>query len=534
MSTDFPRARRPSELSLHEADEYVPSDEQDLGEPGGKDQRSPYERDRDKILYCRAFRRLKDVTQVARAGETYLHHDRLTHSLKVAQVGQRLSELLLSAYEDHDIPVNDYLDPNVVEAACLAHDLGHPPFGHLTEKLLDKKVREETSNDSDGGDDEGGEGDSSGGVESDPGASNQVIGYEGNAQSFRIVTNLVPSIEAHLGLDLTRATLNAIQKYPWERDADLNVDEKTDKKWGCYPTEQRYFDFARQPLDSKHERTLEAEIMDFADDLTYAIHDVDDFYRDGLIPFDKLLREAKELVELQEAEGLVEPGDSSAKEVNIDTAASQAEGTDLKAFEEYLIKKSDIDLQEGDAIRFFIELVLDGPNVTDHFFSPYDGTEEEQRALNQFVSAMIARYLEALQETAGDRDSVYLERSDEDSPPTLEINSKFRREIDILKQLTFYYVISNPTLAAQQRGEEQIINELFDVLYEEADPDGVYTSAIPVQYRERVDQIDDADDPLRARIVADMIAAMTEPQAITLHKRLVGRSPGSLQDEIMR
>lgn len=525
MSTDFPRARRPSDLSLHEADEYVPSDEQDLGEPERNDQRSSYERDRDKILYSRAFRRLKDVTQVARAGETYLHHDRLTHSLKVAQVGQRLSELLLVAYEEHDIPIKDYLDPNVVEAACLAHDLGHPPFGHLTEKLLDKKVREVTNDEGVDCDNERDEDNSSTGVQSGSEASNQVIGYEGNAQSFRIVTNLVPSSEEYLGLDLTRATLNAIQKYPWARDANLSKNEHTDEKWGYYPTERRYFDFARQPLDSKHERTLEAEIMDYADDLTYAIHDVDDFYRDGLIPLDKLLREA---------EGLVEPGDSSAKDVKMSIAVSRAEGTDLKEFEEYLIEDSSVDIQEGDALRFFIELVLDMPHVTNHFFSPYEGTEKEQRALNRFVSAMIARYLEAPQETAVDRDSVYLERLDEDNPPTLRIDSKFRREIDILKQLTFYHVISNPTLAAQQRGEENIINELFDVLYEEADPDGVYTSAIPVQYRERIDQIDDAEDSLRARIVADMIAAMTEPQAISLHKRLVGRSPGSLQDEIIR
>jgi len=109
MGTDFPRDRRPSDLSLHEND-YQKSDEEALDDPERKDQRSPYERDRDKLLYSRAFRRLKDVTQVARAGETYLHHDRLTHSLKVAQVGQRLSELLLSAYEDSDIPADDYLD----------------------------------------------------------------------------------------------------------------------------------------------------------------------------------------------------------------------------------------------------------------------------------------------------------------------------------------------------------------------------------------------------------------------------------------
>lgn len=538
MGSGFPRDRRPSDLSLHDTG-YQKSDEEELDTPERKDQRTPYERDRDKILYSRAFRRLKDVTQVARAGETYLHHDRLTHSLKVAQVGQRLSELLLSAYEDSDISVEDHLDPSVVEAACLAHDLGHPPFGHLTEKLLDKKVRGKTNDDNsdeEDSDEQTDESDSEDVISHDDSSTetegeieteeeDTTIGYEGNAQSFRIITKLVPSGEEYLGLDLTRATLNAIQKYPWKRDADLDIDEDTDDKWGYYPTEQHYFNFARAPLDAPHERTLEAEIMDYADDLTYAIHDVDDFYRDGLIPLDKLLREAADLVE---------PQDRTVKEADIDLTVKKAEGTDLKAFEDYVIDESDVAIDTGDVIRFFIELVLDVPNVTDHLFSPYEGTEDEQRALNQFVSSMIARYLEAVQETAADRKNIYLDNQGNSGIPTLEIDPKFRREIGILKQLTFYHVISNPTLAAQQHGQEKIIDELFEMLYDESEPEAILSSAIPAPYRDQLGELNDADDPERARIIADMIAAMTEPQAVTLHKRLVGHSPGSLQDEIIR
>ena len=544
MSSSFPRDRRPSDLSLHDTD-YQKSDEEELDGPEYKDQRSPYERDRDKILYSRAFRRLKDVTQVARAGETYLHHDRLTHSLKVAQVGQRLSELLLSAYEDSDILVEDHLDPSVVEAACLAHDLGHPPFGHLTEELLDEKVRGKTSDD-DNSDEENSnkqndepetedvtsDGESPTETEEDE-EENPTMGYEGNAQSFRIVTKLVPSGEEYLGLDLTRATLNAIQKYPWKRDADLDIDEDTNDKWGYYPTERRYFDFARASLDAPHERTLEAEIMDYADDLTYAIHDVDDFYRDGLIPLDKLLREATDLVH-EEGADLDDPLDRTVKEVDIDVAVKKAEESDLKAFEDYVIDESDVTIDTGDVVRFFIELVLDVPNVTDHLFSPHEGTEDEQRALNQFVSSMIARYLEAVQETAKDREHIHLDNQEDTGTPTLEIDSKFRREIAILKQLTFYHVISNPTLAAQQHGQEKIIDELFEMMYDESEPEAILSSAVPAPYRDQLGELDDVDDPKRARIIADMIAAMTESQAVTLHKRLVGHSPGSLQDEIIR
>jgi dGTPase len=442
----------------------------------------------------------------------------------------------LAAYEDSDVPAEDYLDPSVVEAACLAHDLGHPPFGHLTEELLDEKVREKTSPDDNSDEDDSNEETESEDAPSSDGSPEEVvdeegeekdptIGYEGNAQSFRIVTKLVPSGEEYLGLDLTRATLNAIQKYPWERDADIDNGEDTDDKWGYYPTEQRYFNFARASLDTPHERTLEAEIMDYADDLTYAIHDVDDFYRDGLIPLDKLLREAADLVD---------PQDRTVKEVDIDVAVKKAEGTDLKAFEDYVLDESDVRINTGDVIRFFIELVLDVPNVTDHLFSPYEGTEDEQRTLNQFVSSMIARYLEAVQETAADRENIYLAHSEETETPILEIDPKFSREIGILKQLTFYHVISNPTLAAQQHGQENIIDELFEMLYDESEPEDILSSAIPAPYRDQLGELDDQGDPERARIIADMIAAMTEPQAVTLHKRLVGHSPGSLQDEIIR
>jgi dGTPase len=147
---------------------------------------------------------------------------------------------------------------------------------------------------------------------------------------------------------------------------------------------------------------------------------------------------------------------------------------------------------------------------------------------------MVARYLEAVQETAEDRESVYLESEGKNNMPTLEIDPKFSREIGLLKQLTFYHVISNPTLAAQQHGQEKIIDELFEILYEESDPEEILSSVIPAPYRDQLGGLEDANDPQRARIIADMIAALTEPQAISLHKRLVGHSPGSLQDEIIR
>ena len=157
---------------------YPPSDRTD-------DHRGPFQRDRDRIIYTSAFRRLAWVTQVVSAYEGDPFHNRLTHTLEVAQIGKRLAEKLLDEQPEEATAIGG-LDPEVVEAAALAHDLGHPPFGHAAERELDRLVRESGTSD----------------------------GFEGNPQSFRVVTKLSVKGRESPGLNLTRATLDAILKYP--------------------------------------------------------------------------------------------------------------------------------------------------------------------------------------------------------------------------------------------------------------------------------------------------------------------------------
>ncbi len=157
----------------------------------GQEFRSRFQRDRDRVLYSSALRRLAEVTQVVSPESGYVFHNRLTHTLQVAQVGRRLAERLLRLYPK-EIQLCSGIDPDVVEAACLAHDLGHPAFGHLAEKILNKEAED-------------------------------AGGFEGNAQSFRIVTELAFRSKSYGGLDLTRATLNAILKYPWPKGGNEQV-----------------------------------------------------------------------------------------------------------------------------------------------------------------------------------------------------------------------------------------------------------------------------------------------------------------------
>ena len=213
------------------------------------DQRSPFQRDRDRILYTSAFRRLAWVTQVVSSWEGEPFHNRLTHTLEVAQIGRRLAEKLSQEQSEVAAEIGG-VDPEVVEAAALAHDLGHPPFGHAAERELDKLMR-------------------------DAGVAD---GFEGNAQTFRVLTKLAVRSSDFPGLNLCRATLNAVLKYPWHRQ---NVPERRYHKWGAYGVESEEFAWVRGPEPRDARKCAEAELMDFADDIAYAVHDVEDFYARG-------------------------------------------------------------------------------------------------------------------------------------------------------------------------------------------------------------------------------------------------------------
>ena len=203
---------------------------------------------------------------MAAATEGDVFHNRLTHSLKVAQLGRRMAERLLKEHPSK-IEALGGLDPDVVETGGLAHDLGHPPFGHDGEEVLCQLV-------------------DNGALDGEDGTAD---GFEGNAQSFRIATRLASHVDNHRdgeaelpgnsGLNLTRATLNTTLKYPWLR----GESGKQRRKWGAYRADRDRFEWARAGWCGKG-LSLESALMDWADDVTYAVHDLEDFYRAGLIP----------------------------------------------------------------------------------------------------------------------------------------------------------------------------------------------------------------------------------------------------------
>ena len=425
-----------------------------------EDQRTEGQRDRDRILYSSAFRRLGGVTQVAAAGERHVFRNRLTHSLEVAQIARRLAEHTVKQQKT-EAEFLGGIDPDVVEAAALAHDLGHPPFGHIAEEALDLMVR-------------------------DP---DNVDGFEGNPQSFRIVTKLARRHRDFPGLNLTRATLNAILKYPRQRRI---VDNSPERKWGAYSSEEEDFSWARE-LSSDDSKSPEAELMDWADDIAYSVHDLDDFYRVGIIPLDRLLT---------------------------DTAGERSRFLDdVHSRWERYGRLDDLNNWD-DVASAFDELANRIFLAHSHLDRPFTGVRDQRADLRSLTASLIRRYVV--------EDAVNLRGAISSEGDAVTITPEYRLEVNILKELTWVYVIENPALATQQHGQVRMIENLFEILHNAATkPD---FSIFPPRFSERLE--DDSSERHITRTVADYISGMTERQTIELHQRLTGASLGSVSDTL--
>lgn len=430
------------------------------GEPSGGDPRSPFQRDRDRLLFSRELHRLAEITQVI-SPEGHTFHNRLTHTLEVAQIGQRMSQRLLL---DHpELEEEELLNPDVVEAACLAHDLGHPPFGHVAEQALDELGKEH----------KGG-------------------GFEGNAQSFRIVTRLGIHSNANdgRGFDLTAATLNAVLKYPWKR----KKNDKGHSKFGAYESDDESFQFARALMPGlQRERSLEAQVMDHADAIAYAVHDMIDFYQAGLLPLEDVFRAGAVDVFITKLE---ENG----------RAEKLLDGTGLKVL---------------DVRRIANGLATSAVNIQ----QAYSGTRDEQFQMKELASRLINRYITAPE--------VVVKKGH--SYPLLEIPPAHLVEINFLKELIWHYIINRPQLGTQQEGMRYIIQGLFEV-YRRTIKDSGDKRLIPAMFHPDFDDLKGRKgktvQPRQTRLAIDIVASLSDKQAMTLYGRLRGMNLGKVTDFI--
>jgi dGTPase len=402
------------------------------------------------VQYSSAFARLAEVTQVVSADRGYVFHNRLTHSLKVAQLARRISEKLRST-QKQEADALQAPDPDVAEAAALAHDLGHPPFGHIAEKELDKLAKKAGLKD----------------------------GFEGNAQSFRIVSKLAVSdavakdsdeTPVIRGLNLTRATLNAILKYPW----GIGDNSGKQDKWGIYETERSLFDWVREghSLDP-FAQSPEAAIMDWADDITYAVHDLVDFYCAGQIPVDRL----------------ADDNDPAERE---------------SFFAEVFARRLDLAPRRANLEQTFKEVL--------EFFPldrRYIGTLEQRTGLSQFSTVLISRYV----------DAITLVAPTVGAKSVVEIKQYAEEEIRMLKELTWHYVILNNELATLQHGQTRAVRIVFKTMCLAVKNN---RRLFPPAYQEELTAAE-GDMLLQTRVVVDYVASMTEHEVAHVYALLTGK-----------
>jgi dGTPase len=228
----------------------------------GRSARTEFARDRARVTHSSALRRLGAKTQVLQPGTNDFARTRLTHSLEVAQVGREMA-------------VEFGIDPDIVDTACLAHDLGHPPFGHNGEKGLNEWAKD-------------------------------FGGFEGNAQTLRLLTRIEQKVYSKdgvaFGLNLTRASLDASCKYPWTREFAVQ-DSGADRsiKFGVYEDDVPVFEWLRIGAKDRV-KCFEAQIMDFSDDVAYSVHDFEDAVVEGFIKLEELKGSSQEAAIVKEIE----------------------------------------------------------------------------------------------------------------------------------------------------------------------------------------------------------------------------------------
>lgn len=392
--------------------------------------RTVFERDRARVLHSSALRRLGAKTQVVAPDTDDFVRTRLTHSLEVAQIGRELGRTL-------------GCDPDVVDAACLSHDLGHPPFGHNGESVLSS-------------------------------LSHDIGGFEGNAQTLRLLTRLESKVltanGGSAGLNLTRASLDAATKYPWLAvEAPLIGGSRT-SKFGVYTDDLPVFQWLRQGAATA-KTCIEAQVMDLADDISYSVHDVEDAIVAGHVQLKWL-------------------------------ANSDQRNRVLGYTQQWYLPEVATDE---------IDAALNRLEATSVWVRHADGSRRSMAALKDMTSQLIGRFCQsAVNATRSIYGTGRLARYAGD----VVVPHETMLEIAVMKGLATTFVMTTDHRQPIYQRQQDVLSELVAVL--SATGDAHLETMFAADWR------DAKDDDARLRVVIDQIASLTDVSALALHERLVG------------
>jgi len=397
-----------------------------LPESAGAGGRSPFARDRARVLHSGSFRRLAGKTQVVAPDEDAVPRTRLTHSLEVAQIAREIGEQL-------------GCDADLVDLAGLAHDIGHPPFGHNGESALDHV-----------------------------GAA--AGGFEANAQNLRLLSRLEPKVITPdgrtAGLNLTRASLDAVIKYPWPRPVSGG-------KFGVYADDSAVFDWVRATGPGGVRRCLEAQVMDWADDVAYSVHDVEDGVSAGRIDLTRL-----------------------------------ADPAELEAV---ALAAQDFSDESTDSLGAVLTELLAVPAVAAGIGHPPGPVADA--AVKWMTSELTGRFATgAIAATRAGAGPSPLLRYGAD----LQVPRVLRAEVALLKAVARRYVMADPLRIVIQHSEQQLLTELVLAIADRGAP--VLDPMFAASYLEA------GDDAQRLRVVLDQVSLLTDAQAVARHRRLTGGS----------
>jgi dGTPase len=402
--------------------------------------RVPFEVDKGRVIHSAAFRRLQGKTQVLGVGERDFYRTRLTHSIEVAQLGRGLCNELEGEFHP---------DRDLVEAICLAHDIGHPPFGHSGEEFLHDKMKGKAG------------------------------GFGANPQNLRIV-HLLETKFLDSGLDLTRAVLDGLVKYPKIYDPNCDTGSQF-----TYNDDIKLLAWIKKGIKDPLALPIEAQLADWADQIIYSVNDIEDITRAGLLSFVEMRTRAKDISE--EAEKSLGNGNRSRDSI------SKSQATIIKAD---AVKRLARELESGYAMPG--DLRIRKANLK-KWTSNTIKLLKKGKIVSRKNNEVSVRYRYAL-----------------------EVDPDAKALAAVLKSTAKLLVFRNPRVKTLEAKGRHIINTLFDKFREDI-------RLLPLDFQQL---INGKEFGSKERLVADFIAGMTDSYAYGYYKRLMHPGIGSFYEDV--